>query len=64
MLTYEELKKNRDIREYIQRADESLIALGYTEHSFAHVGKVAANGRSSHLLTARTDFAKPNVVSL
>ncbi len=43
MLTYEELKKNRDIREYIQRADESLIALGYTEHSFAHVGKVAAN---------------------
>ncbi len=41
MLTYEELKQNRDIREYIQRADESLLALGYTEHSFAHVGRVA-----------------------
>ena len=27
---------------YIQKADESLIALGYTEHSFAHVGMVAA----------------------
>jgi len=41
MLTYAELKNNRSIREYIQRADESLLALGYTEHSFAHVGKVA-----------------------
>ena len=41
MVTYEELKHNPTIRTYIQRADESLIALGYTEHSFAHVGKVA-----------------------
>ena len=43
MLSYEEVKKNETIRTYIQRADESLIALGYTEHSFAHVGLVAAN---------------------
>ena len=41
MLTYEELKKSREIRTYIQRADESLVALGFTEHSFAHVAKVA-----------------------
>ena len=41
MLTYEEVKKNETIRTYIQRADESLIALGYTEHSFAHICKVA-----------------------
>ncbi len=41
MVTYEEVKHNETIRTYIQRADESLIALGYTEHSFAHVGKVA-----------------------
>ena len=41
MVTYEELKHNSTIRTYIQRADESLTALGYTEHSFAHVGKVA-----------------------
>ena len=41
MVTYEELKHNPTIRTYIQRADESLTALGYTEHSFAHVGKVA-----------------------
>ena len=41
MLTFQEVKKNEAIRTYIQRADESLIALGYTEHSFAHVTQVA-----------------------
>ena len=41
MLTYQELKQNEEIRTYIIRADESLEALGYTEHSFAHVCKVA-----------------------
>ncbi len=43
MLTYEDIKNNPAIKEYIRRADESLTALGYTEHSFAHVGNVAAN---------------------
>ena len=41
MITYESIKSNKAIRTYITRADESLAALGYTEHSFAHVGKVA-----------------------
>ncbi len=41
MLTYEEIKNNKDIRTYITCADQSLKALGYTEHSFAHVTKVA-----------------------
>ena len=41
MLTFEQLKTNAAIRTYIQRADESLVALGYTEHSFAHVTMVA-----------------------
>ena len=41
MLTYEELSKSEAIRTYIIRADESLTALGYTEHSFAHVMHVA-----------------------
>ena len=41
MLTFEQVKSNPTIRTYIQRADESLIALGYTEHSFAHVTMVA-----------------------
>ena len=41
MLAYETIKQNESIRIYIQKADESLCALGYTEHSFAHVTKVA-----------------------
>ena len=41
MLTYEDVKNNEAIRVYIQRADESLSALGFTEHSFAHVTRVA-----------------------
>ena len=41
MLTYESIKKNEAIRTYITRADESLAALGFTEHSFAHVCHVA-----------------------
>ena len=40
-ITFEDVKYNEAIRTYIRKADESLIALGYTEHSFAHVTKVA-----------------------
>lgn len=40
-MTYEEIKKNEAIRTYISQADASLKALGYTEHSFAHVTVVA-----------------------
>ena len=43
MLTCEDVKNNSAVRTYIQRADESLTALGYTEHSFAHVTAVAEN---------------------
>lgn len=41
MLTYDEVTKSEAIRTYIIRADESLVALGFTEHSFAHVVHVA-----------------------
>ena len=41
MLTYREVTKSEAIKTYIIRADESLVALGYTEHSFAHVVHVA-----------------------
>ena len=41
MLTYEDIRNDPAIRTYIQRADESLGALGYTEHSFAHVTRCA-----------------------
>ncbi|MGM9635560.1 MAG: HD domain-containing protein [Candidatus Avispirillum sp.] len=38
MVTYEDVKQNEDIKIYIKKADEALSALGFTEHSFAHVG--------------------------
>lgn len=41
MLTYDEIIKNERIKTYIIKADESLQALGYTEHCFAHVMHVA-----------------------
>ena len=40
-MTYEEIKRDPAIRTYISQADASLIALGFTEHSFAHVMHVA-----------------------
>lgn len=40
-ITFEDIKKNEAINTYIQKADESLIALGFTEHSFTHVTRVA-----------------------
>lgn len=40
-MTFEQIKKDESIKTYIRRADESLGELGYTEHSFAHVGHVA-----------------------
>ena len=41
MITYTQIKHNEAINTYIKEADSSLDALGYTEHSFAHVTRVA-----------------------
>lgn len=41
MLTYEQVTNSEAIKTYIIRADESLAALGFTEHSFSHVIHVA-----------------------
>jgi metal-dependent HD superfamily phosphatase/phosphodiesterase len=45
MITFQKIKNSEQIKIYIQKADESLAALGYTEHSFAHVGIVAEVAR-------------------
>ena len=42
MVTFQQIKDDEAIKEYIRCADASLLALGFTEHSFAHVGKVAS----------------------
>lgn len=41
MITYQDVKKDQAVKTYIEKADDTLAALGYTEHSFAHVTKVA-----------------------
>ncbi len=48
-ITFEQIKADENIKSYIRKADESLIALGYTEHSFSHVCKVADT--ASRILT-------------
>jgi len=40
-MTFDEIRKNDAVRVYIEQADASLGALGFTEHSFQHVGRVA-----------------------
>lgn len=40
-VTFQDVKNSPEIRTYIIQADASLLALGYTEHSFAHVGRCA-----------------------
>ena len=45
MITFASVRGNPAVAEYIARADESLAALGYTEHSFAHVTRVAETAR-------------------
>ena len=49
-ITLEQVKNDLAVQSYIKKADESLNALGYTEHSFAHVSKVAQTA-SEILLT-------------
>ena len=45
MITIEDIKNSSQIRTYIQKADETMCALGYTEHSFAHVTRVSETAR-------------------
>ena len=41
MITAKDIKQDEQIRTYIETADESLAALGYTEHAYAHVTRAA-----------------------
>lgn len=65
MLTYNKITKNEAIKTYIIRADESLGALGFTEHSFAHVTHVAETAGYLHdigNLVNRKDHAQSGAV--
>ena len=56
-MTYEEIKNNEEINSYIRQADASLVALGFTEHSFAHVTLVAE--KAGYILEALGYPARP-----
>ncbi len=45
MITIEQVKSSEAIHTYIEKEDESLKALGFTEHSFPHVGKVSKTAK-------------------
>lgn len=57
-MTYEQIRQDPAIRVYIAQADETLRALGYTEHSFPHVIQVAQ--RAAYILS-RLGYAERTV---
>jgi len=54
-ITLEQVRQHPAVRAYIQKSDESLMAMGYTEHSFAHVTRVARTARD---ILARTGHSQ------
>lgn len=54
-ITAEQVKADPTIRTYIQKEDQSLIALGYTEHSFAHVTRVSVEARRILSILGRSE---------
>ena len=48
ILTYDEIKKNKEICECLRKGDENLGVLGYTDHSAAHCTMVAK--RAAYIL--------------
>ncbi|MBE5783941.1 MAG: HD domain-containing protein [Clostridiales bacterium] len=41
MITFDLVKNDPEVRTYIEKADAVMVAIGYTEHSYAHVTRVA-----------------------
>ena len=63
MVTYEQIKNNAEINCYIQKANEHLKVLGYTDHSKIHCLRVVAVAEK--ILTAlRYDERKSNLPKL
>lgn len=54
-VTYRYIKNNPDVHTYIRKSDEALAALGYTEHSFAHVEKAAY---TAHMILTTLGFSE------
>lgn len=50
MITFEEIRRNREVRAYMHKGDANLGALGFTEHGGGHAMKVAHDAAA--ILTA------------
>lgn len=55
VVTFNEVKHNQTIKCYIDEADRSLKALGYTEHSYAHVLKAAS---AAHMILKTLGYSQ------
>ena len=45
-ITYRDIKENEEIHLLIEKGNQVMRALGYTEHSKKHAARVAETGRS------------------
>lgn len=50
MITFDEIKKNKEIQAYLKKGNDNLMVLGYTDHSVAHTMMVAL--RAGYILEA------------
>ncbi len=50
MFTFEDVKNNPQIREYIRRTEQYMKSIGYTDHGFAHVEIVARRAKELALV--------------
>ena len=50
-MTYQEIKKNEEVRVYLKKGNDNLGVLGYTDHSEAHCTVVAE--RAGLILSTR-----------
>lgn len=55
LITANDIKNNISVKTYIEKADESLCALGYTEHSYAHATKCAETAKNILLETGHDE---------
>ncbi|MDR5658634.1 HD domain-containing protein [Serpentinicella sp. ANB-PHB4] len=55
MITYQEIIKNEEVRTYIEKGDELLGVLGFTEHAVVHAGKTAQTAASILLKLGYTE---------
>jgi uncharacterized protein len=60
IVTLETIRKDQEVRIFIEKANEQMNALGYTEHGFRHAGIVAEMAQS---IPAHLGFA-PRLVQL